>query len=439
MAAESVRTSRREEMVARANAALGGSLGVLYFPDEINTVMVRGEGPYLFDVDGRRYLDYLLGSGPLLLGHAHPEIVRAIHEQVALGLTYYALNEPAVLLAERMIAAIPCAERVKFCGTGTEATFYAMRVARAYTGKPKILKFEGGFHGVNDYALMSALSQVPTQYPTPIPDSAGIPAEVEGEMLIARWNDVEMTERLVREHAHELAAVICEPLQRAISPAPDFLKEVRRITAEHDVLLIFDEIVTGFRLAYGGAQEKYGVVPDLATFGKALSAGYPMAALAGKREVMEVADPARIGRGEALAVMAGTMSGNPVGAAAGLASLDILARPGTYDQLYYTADRLKDGIRELAGERGLDVQVIGDGGLFQVLFGSEPVTDYPSFLATDRVKARQFGYECLRRGLITTPGEKFYISLTHDDRVVEESLDIFEDAFDALERGPLSS
>jgi len=217
--------------------------------------------------------------------------------------------------------------------------------------------------------------------------------------------------------------------------APGFLRELRRITEEHGVLLIFDEIVTGFRLAYGGAQEKYGVTPDLATFGKALSAGYPMAALAGKREVMEVADPGRGIRGEPLAVMAGTMSGNPVGAAAGLVSLEVLGRPGTYEQLYYTADRLKGGVRELASERGLEVQVIGEGALFQVLFGSEPVTDYPSFLATDRVKARQFGYECARRGLLTTPGEKFYISLAHDDRVVEESLDVFAEALDALGRG----
>jgi len=215
MTAEAVGTSRREEMVERANAALGGSLGVFYLPDEVNTVITHGEGPYLYDVDGRRYLDYLLGSGPILLGHAHPEIVQAVQEQVAKGLTYYALNEPAVQLAEKMIEIVPCAERVKFCGTGTEATFYAMRIARTFTGKPKILKFEGGFHGVNDYALMSALSQRQTEYPTPIPDSAGIPAEAAQDRLIARWNDVEMTEQLVRAHAHELAAVICEPLQRA--------------------------------------------------------------------------------------------------------------------------------------------------------------------------------------------------------------------------------
>ena len=344
--------TQREALVERANAALGGSLGVLYFPNEINTVIERGEGPYLYDVDGRRYIDYLLGSGPALLGHARPEIVRAVQQQAAKGLTFYALNEPIVRLAEAMIDTIPCAERVKFTSSGTEATFYAMRIARAYSGKSKILKFEGGFHGVNDYALMSAHSQTQTAYPTPIPDSAGIAPGVEEEMLIARWNDFEMFEELFAKHAHELAAVICEPLQRAIMSAPDFLRHVREVTERHGVLLIFDEIVTGFRLAYGGAQDKYGVTPDLATYGKALSGGFPLAAVAGRRDVMRLADPGRGADAEPLAVAAGTMNGNPVGAAAGLASLDILAQPGVYEQFYYAAERLKDGIRELrAGAR----------------------------------------------------------------------------------------
>jgi len=429
-----VAASRREEYVQRANQALGGTLGALWFPEEINTVIERGEGPYLYDVDGTRYLDYLLGSGPVLLGHARPEIVAAVQEQVAKGLTYFAVNEPVVRLAERLIEIIPCAERIRFTSSGTEATFHAIRIARAASGKNKILKFEGGYHGVHDHSLMSAHAQVQTEYPHPLPDSAGIPPQVRDEVLISRWNDVELTERLVAEHAGELACVICEPLQRAIMSAPGFLKELRAITERHGVLLIFDEIVTGFRLALGGAQEKYGVVPDLATFGKAMSAGYPMAAIAGKLDVMQFADLARAGK-EPLALSGGTMSGNPVGAAASLASLDILSQEGVYDRLYYAADRIKDGIRELASERDLEVQVIGEGPLFQVLFGAEPVTDYPSFLATDRDKARRLGYECVRRGLLTTPGEKFYMSLAHDDSVIEESIEIIAAAFDAVAEG----
>jgi glutamate-1-semialdehyde 2,1-aminomutase len=426
--------SRREDLVARAHAALGGSLGMFMLPDELAVIVERAEGAYLYDVDGRRYIDYLLGSGPMLLGHAHPEIVAAVQEQVAKGLSYYTLNEPAIRLAEKMIELVPCAETVKFTSSGTEATFHAMRIARAFTGKAKILKFEGGFHGVHDYALMSAMSQRQTAYPTPIPDSRGIPAQIEADMVISRWNDVEMTERLVREHAGDLAAVICEPLQRALVPAPGFLKELRRITEENGVLLIFDEVVTGFRLARGGAQEKYGVTPDLAAFGKAMSAGYPMAAIAGRRDVIDMTAPRRIATGD-VARFGGTMSGNPVGSVAGLVSLDILGRPGVYERLYETADRLKSAARDLAMTYDQHVQVLGEGPVFQVLFARDDVIDYPGVLAADHVKSRQFGLECVRRGVTTTPGEKFYISLAHSDEDVAETIRVFEEAFAAVADG----
>ena len=427
----SIQTSRREELYSRAQAALGGTLGALLLPDDLAVIVDHAEGAHLYDVDGRRYIDYLLGSGPMLLGHARPEIVAAIQQQVAKGLSYYALNEPVIQLAERIIEIVPCAEVVKFTSSGTEATFHALRIARAHTGKAKILKFEGGFHGVHDYALMSAMGQTPTNYPRPIPDSAGIPQQVEDDVIIARWNDVEMTEQLVRQHAGELAAVICEPLQRALIAAPGFLHELRRITLENGVLLIFDEVVTGFRLAYGGAQEKYGVVPDIAAFGKALSAGYPMAAVTGRRQIMETTHPSRAGRDD-FARFGGTMSGNPVGAAASLASLDILAGPGVYERLYATTERLRAALRSLADERGVPVQVLGEGPVFQLLFTDRPVPDYPAFLAADRVKSRQFGLECIRRGVTTTPGEKFYVSLAHSDEDIDETIAIFSAAFDAV-------
>jgi glutamate-1-semialdehyde 2,1-aminomutase len=423
--------TRRDELVGRAHAALGGTLGQFILPDDIAVIVERAQGAYLYDVDGRRYIDYLMGSGPMLLGHAHPEIVAVVQEQVAKGLSYYTLNTPVIELAERVIELVPCAEQVKFTSSGTEATFHALRIARAYTGKPMILKFEGGFHGVHDYALMSAMSPVPTNYPTPIPDSRGIPEQVESDVIVSRWNDLELTERLIREHAGTLAAVICEPLQRALIPAPGFLKELRRVTAAHGILLVFDEVVTGFRLARGGAQEKYGVVPDLAAFGKALSAGYPMAAVAGRREIMDVTHPRRIPSGD-IARFAGTMSGNPVGAVAGLKSLEILGRDGVYERLYAATNRLKDAARSLASERGIAVQVIGEGPLFQVLFTDHPVPDYPAVLAADRETSRQFGLECVRRGVTTTPGEKFYVSLAHSDADLDETIDVFAAAFDAL-------
>lgn len=417
----------------RADTALGGSLGSFKLPPDQAAVIERGQGSKLYDVDGREYIDYLLGSGPLLVGHAHPEVVDAVQRQVALGSTFYSLNPPAIELAERIIAAVPCAEQVKFVSSGSEATFIALRIARAVTGKSKILKFEGGFHGTGDYALMSSAAPVQTHYPQPIPDSAGIPEAIEATVLVSRWNDVPSTERLIAEHAAELAAVICEPLQRSLVPAPGFLAALRDMTRRHGVLLIFDEVVTGFRLAYGGAQEHYGVVPDLATFGKAVSGGYPLAAVVGPTTLMAATDPGRKVQGDPFAALGGTLNGNPVAAVAGLATLGVLRRPGAYERLYGTTERLKSGLRELLAERGLPAQVTGEGPLFQVLFSDEPVTDYAGVLASDRARNRRFGLECVRRGLWLNPGEKFYLSLAHDTEDVERTLDIFAEALDALD------
>jgi glutamate-1-semialdehyde 2,1-aminomutase len=321
---------------------------------------------------------------------------------------------------------------VKFVSSGTEATFHAMRIARTYTGRPKILKFEGGFHGVNDYAMMSAHAGRQTDYPTPIPDSAGIPEGVEHEVLVSRWNDVDLTRAIVAEHGQEIAAIICEPLQRSLVPAPGFLAELRTLADANGFLLIFDEVVTGFRLAYGGAQERYGVVPDLAAFGKAISGGYPLAAIAGRREIMAVTDPDRKGSGP-LAHLGGTLNGNPIAAAAGLATLEVLAGDGVYERLYGTTEALKRGLGELFSERGISAQVNGDGPLFQVFFADHPVRDYPDVLNSDRARSRRFGLECMERGLWLNPGEKFYVSLSHDVEDVERTLDIFADALDALD------
>jgi glutamate-1-semialdehyde 2,1-aminomutase len=425
-----IETSRNRELVERAHAVIGGNLGALFVPDELSVVVDHASGAYLYDVDGRRYIDYLMGSGPMLLGHAPPEIVAVVQEQVAKGLSYFTMNEKIIEFAERIVEIVPCAEQVRFVSTGTEATFHAMRIARAYTDKPKILKFEGGFHGVNDYAMMSAHAQKQTDYPTPIPDSKGIPRSVESNVVVSCWNDVELTEEIVRAHRNELAAIICEPLQRALVAAPGFLKELRRIADENDVLLIFDEVVTGFRLALGGAQEKYGVIPDIAALGKAMSAGYPMAAVVGRKDVLNVTIPGKYADG--VVRMGGTMSGNPVGAVAGLKSLEILSRDGVYERLYDSADRLKNALRAQAAERDLSIQVLGEGPVFQMLYTTQPVGNYPDFLAADREKSRQFGLECIRRGVTTTPGEKFYVSLAHSDEDIEETIAVFADAFDAL-------
>ncbi len=433
------RSAVHSDWVRRGRAVLGGAVTSFVLPESHAVVLSHGLGSRVVDVDGREYIDYVLGSGPLILGHAHPAVVEAVSRQAALGSTFYTLTPAAIELAEEIVRAVPCAEVVKFVSTGSEATFHALRIARAYTGRTKVLKFEGGFHGWHDYALMSAFPAAPSDYPRPRPDSAGIPQPVSETVLVSRWNDLDLTRAIIEQHADDLAAVICEPLQRALPPAPGFLSGLRELTQRHGILLVFDEVVTGFRLAYGGAQERYGVVPDLATFGKALSGGYPLAAIAGRREIMALTDFGRRARGEPFAYLSGTLNGNPVAAAAGLATLSVLRQPGVYDHLYRITERLKAGLRELASARGIPLQAIGDGPVFQVVFADEEPRDYAGMLRADRERAVQFGLACLERGLFVNPGEKFYVSLAHTDDDVDRTLEVFAAALDAVCSGRASS
>ncbi|MBX6753090.1 MAG: aminotransferase class III-fold pyridoxal phosphate-dependent enzyme [Thermorudis peleae] len=430
------RSTQHASWLVRADRALGGALNRFTLPSTHAFVIAEGRGSRVYDVDGRAYIDYVLGSGPLLLGHAHPAVVEAVCRQASRGSTFYWLNEPIIQLAEALIEAVPCAERVKFVSTGTEATMHAIRIARAYTGRARILKFEGGFHGVHDYALQSAVSPTVADYPAPRADAAGIPEPVSETVLVSQWNDLALTEQLICAYADELAAVICEPLQRALPPEPGFLEGLRALTARYGIVLIFDEIVTGFRLAYGGAQERYGVVPDLATFGKALGGGYPIAAIAGRAELMELTDPRRRARGLPEAHLSGTFNGNPIAAAAGLATLQVLRQPGVYDQLYRVTDRLTSGLRALAAKRRLPLQVIGEGPLFQVVFAERPPRNYADIVASDRERARRFGLACLEQGLFVVPGEKYYVSLAHTDADVDETLAAFARALDVITAQP---
>src|SRR5215475_642692 len=258
--------SRLMEMAAQRLP--GGVLGSSRFPDDLAFVVKRGKGSKLWDVSGREYIDFLLGSGPMILGHAHPAVVAAVREQLENGTTYFLVNEPVIKLADELCRAVPCAEQVRFTSTGSEATFFALRAARAWRKREKVLKFEGGYHGSHDYALMSSAPRSPKAFPAATADSGGIPQVLEGEVLIAPYNDLPTVEALLAVHADSLAAVIVEPFQRLIPPQAGFLEGLRELTRRREIPLIFDEVVTGFRLAYGGAQEAYGVTPDLATYGK---------------------------------------------------------------------------------------------------------------------------------------------------------------------------
>jgi glutamate-1-semialdehyde 2,1-aminomutase len=426
---------RHADLLDRAGRYLaGGGLGLFVLPPEVNLVIAEGRGSHVTDASGRDLIDYHLGSGPALLGHAHPEIVEAVQRQVAKGSTYYFLNEPVIRLSERLVEAIPCADQVHFTGSGTEATFFALRLARGATGRQKILKFEGGWHGMNDYALWGTVPSQPSPYPDAAPDSLGIPDALRGQVLVAPFNDAAGAAALIDRHAHELAAVIVEPLERVLVPVPGFLETLREATRRHGIVLIFDEVVTGFRIAWGGAQERYGVVPDLATYGKAMSGGFPMAAIAGRADVMRHLDARRVDRAH-LVWASGTLNGNPVSAIAGLTALEILARPGAFDHLHRIGGRLRREIAAIGARHGFAVQTPGEDAVFGVRFTDRrPLRTWEDLLTADKDLNLRWSVELIRRGILTNPNEKFYLSLAHTDADVDRTLEACDAAFAAIRR-----
>jgi glutamate-1-semialdehyde 2,1-aminomutase len=403
------------------------------FGNMAGDIVVReGKAGRVWDESGKEYVDFLLGSGPMLVGHAHPEVTAAVQEQVVHGTTFFANNRKGIELAEAIVEAVPCARKVRFVSSGSEADAYAMRLARAFTKRDKIMKFEGGYHGMSDYSLMSLAPKRPGNFPRAIPDSAGIPQSVRDEMLIAPYNDVEVIASMIREHKNELAGVIVEAFQRIIPPAPGFLQAVRKMTAEHGIPLIFDEVVTGFRLAYGGAQEYYGVTPDICTLGKVIGGGFPLAAIAGRDDIMSHFDRAQVGD-EGFLVQIGTLSGNPIASAAGLASMAILKRPGAYERIFATGRDLMGTLSELLKRAGIPAVVTGEPPLFDVVFGVSDVRNYRDTLKGDAEMMRTFNRLLRERGILK--GEsKYYISLAHDEADIRFTKDAWADALKELAR-----
>jgi glutamate-1-semialdehyde 2,1-aminomutase len=423
------------DLLQAANSLLpGASLGSFYIPEKDDMVVERGRGSRVWDMNGRQFIDYVLGSGPMVLGHAHPEVVAAVKAQIEKGATFYALNEPAIRLAEKIVAAAPCAEAIKFCGAGAEATFYALRLARGATGREKILKFEGGYHGHHDYAMMSVWPRRLDAFPTPCADSAGIPQDVQASVLVAPFNDLATTTAIMERHKDDLAAVIVEPLSRMLEPVAGFLEGLREVTRRLGAMLIFDEVVTGFRVAWGGAQELYGVIPDLACYGKIVGGGLPLAAVAGKRDLIELANPRKKGAPD-YAYISGTLNGNPVSCAAGLATLAVLERPGAYDRLRAVGDMLRAGLRDIAARLGLPAQVLGTGPLANIYFTPGPVVDYRSSLRADSRIIQQLGGELLARGVLANLAAKMYLSLAHSEADIGATLQAFEDGLRAIGTG----
>jgi len=397
-------------------------------------VVASARGARLIDVSGNEYVDYLLGSGPLLLGHAHPAVVAAVTAQIERGSGFLLVNEPAIRLAEELVALVPCAEAVTFHSSGSEATFFALRLARAFRGRDAVLKFEGGYHGMGDAALMSTQwTTTPAEFPTAVPGSRGIPATAAADVLVAPFNDVATTTALIERHHEALAAVIVEPLQRTIPPRPGFLEELRRVTAHYGIVLVFDEVVTGFRLGLGGAQERYGVTPDLCALGKSISAGLPLGVVCGRREILALADPERRTTGDGV-LLTGTYSGNAVAAAAALACIGELRRPGVYGDLERTGARLMRTLQTLCDDAGIAAHVQGEPTVFQPWFGASPVVDHRGALAADHRRAAAFTEHLLDAGVVKAH-EKLFLSTAHGADEIARTEAAFAYAVDRLAGG----
>lgn len=419
------RTAREQALLAASERTMACGIRGPSLRAENQMVVERAQGSHLFDCSGNEYIDYLLGSGPMFIGHAHPAVVAAVARQLEAGSSFLLGNEPAIRLCEAIVAAVPCAEKVTLHNSGSEATHYAMRLARAYRRRDVILKFEGGYHGMGDDALMSnQWTFRPAEFPVPVPNSAGIPAGVAGQVLVAPFNDLDRTEQIVRRHADALGGIIVEPLCRTTPPVPGFLPGLQALARELDIPLIFDEVVTGFRLAFGGAQVRYGVVPDLCALGKAISAGHPLGVVAGRADIMDLAGAATAMTPRHVR-LTGTYSGNPVSAAAALAVIEELKTPGIYEAVEARGRRLQMALARSLEQAGIAAQVVGEATAFQPWFTAEAVRDHRSTLRADWGRGLRFGDLLLDRGIIKGH-EKFFLSTAHTDDDIDYTIDAFE-------------
>lgn len=384
-----------------------------------------GKGCILESVDGKSYIDYCLAYGPLILGHAHPRVVEAVERQIERGTTYGVPSEGEIELAETIIDRVPCAEMVRFMNSGTEATMAAVRLARAYTGRDKIVKFEGSYHGAHDYVLVK-----PGSGAAAAPDSPGIPEDTVKNTLTTVFNDEEAMVELIDGMGDEIACILVEPVMGnigCIEPENGYLNFLRDVTRENDILLIFDEVITGFRLAAGGAQEYYRVKPDLVTLGKIVGGGFPMGALAGPRQIMENIAPA------GSVYQAGTFNGNPVSVTAGLETLKILDDK-VYSSLERMGSHLRAGLRDLLSDMDLEYQVAGPASMFQIYFTEDEVRNYADAKKSDTELFMKYFQGLLERGVFIPPSqfECCFISAAHEMDHINSTLEIAEDVLSHL-------
>ena len=429
MTAPTLNTTRSQELFSAAQALMPGGVsspvtafrsvgGPPIAPD-------RAKGPYAWDVDGNKYIDYIGSWGPAICGHAHPEVISALQEAIEKGTSFGAPCALENTLAEMVIDAVPSVEMVRFVNSGTEACMAVLRLMRAFTGRDKVIKFEGCYHGHADMFLVKAGSGVAT---LGLPDSPGVPRSTTANTLTAPYNDLEAVKQLFAENPDAISGVILEPIvgnAGFIQPEPGFLEGLRELTKEHGALLVFDEVMTGFRISYGGAQAHFGVTPDLTTMGKVIGGGLPVGAYGGRREIMEMVAPA------GPMYQAGTLSGNPLAMTAGIKTLELLRQPGTYEKLTTATEQLITGIKEAASAAGMPIT----GGSVSAMFGfflcEGPVRNFEEAKATDAERFGKLHRAMLQRGVYLAPSafEAGFTSLAHSDGDIEATLQAFRESF----------
>ena len=385
-----------------------------------------GQGSRLTDVDGNRYIDYLLGLGPMLLGHRPPRVTQAVVDFIEQRGTVFALpTADEARLAQKIIAAVPCVEQVRLCNTGTEAVLYATRLARAFTGRPKLVRFEGMYHGFSDQVYWSKHPDIakagPDAYPLPVPQGPGLPRGVEENLIILPWNDADALADAIKREGDSIAAVITEPVMcntGCILPKPGYLEAMRELTTRHGIVLLFDEVITGFRLGLGGAQARFGVTPDLSVFAKGLGGGFPVAACGGRADIMALVANGTVS-------MAGTYAANGIAIAAANAALDELATPGLFAKLDALSDELRLGLDAVLRDAGLPASVVGLGPLMQVWFAREPIHNYrDAERHADQKLFDRWWRGMLARGVLFHPGayENLFVSTAHTRDDIAETL-----------------